>query len=610
VAARSSPFARLREPQAITATAREAAREVLEQLRAEAEEDQARLEEREAVQRATRVPLLEWTREIPTPQHGPLRFGDFPFQVEFYGTRATHDRELAVRKCTQAGFSEWAIRVALFHADRGRTAMYVMPDDAHLKDFSNMRIKPVLRASPYLQGRILDDAVDNVGLKQIGLGWVAFRGARSPTALMSVPADALILDEYDQLQPENLGEAEQRVTGPLSAGIIRRLGVPTLPGWGIDRIWSDGDQCAWTVRCGECEEWNRLEGSEGWQANVDQTRAIVVCRRCREPLDVRRNGEWVPRHPERSVRTYTIPKYAIYGVNIADIVARSKRTRPIDVEKFHRNDLGEPYTPADARLSREAILACVRRELVVLEGLTSARLVTLGADAKGRGTLHVTIREHLDEFRRRMVWVGTVDSFTRLGELMDLYGVNMAAVDRAPEWQQAHAFCNRFPGRAYAVGFLTGKHARNIAKLDVPMIVKDDERSASVRRVQAIDTMLAEYRRQWVLLPPLEALPDEFPRHLQALVRVVEEHPDETGRKQVFYRSIGPDDFALADVYNVMAAELWFRQAGIEAVQFEAEHPQPHDDAIEYTRARLAEGDADEYREGFGGVDDFGPDLG
>jgi hypothetical protein len=360
---------------------------------------------------------------------------------------------------------------------------------------------------------------------------------------------------------------------------------------------------------GACDEWNRLEGVAGVaQRTSTSDRAIVVCRGCRRPLDVRRGGQWVARHPEASVRTYTLPKYAIFGVDVRGIVQRSKATRPIDVEKFHRNDLGEAFTPAEGRLSREAILACVRHDLAPLEGLTTVNLVTMGVDAKGRGTLHYVIREHLNEYSTRLVAAGTVESFTAVGELMDLFGVNMCGIAEMPEWQQAHAFCDRFPGRAYAVGYLTGKDARNAAKLDVPMQASDEERKAYARRVQVLDTVLTHYRRQWALIPPLETLPADFADHLQAIIRASEE--DEFGAKKVFYRSIAPDDYVHAEAHCVMATELFYRQRGLEAVLLEQQQPTAHDDAIDYVGSRLSSDDADDYREGFGGLDEFGPDLG
>ena len=615
----------MRPPDTITVRPREAAAAALEQYRAEREHEQAIAEQRAVVERDGRRSLRDWTEDVPTARNGRLRFEDFTFQEELYGVAATHDREMVIQKCTQGGFSEWAVRWTLFHADRGRTAMYVMPEQESLKAFSNMRIKPVFRNSGYLRGRTADDAVDNVTLKQVGLGWVAFRGSNAETGLMSVDADVLVLDENDKLVQENIGEAEQRVTGPLSAGLIRRLGVPTDDGWGIAKHYNESDQRVWTVRCDECGTQNPLHGREGWDANVDKVRARVICRRCREPIDVRR-GQWIARFHGREVAGFHMPKYAIFGVNIAGIVERSKKRRPLDVEKFHRNDLGIGYTAADARLSIDALRACVRPDLPVLQGLTTSRLVTMGVDAKGRGVLHVTISEHIDEYRKAKRAVLLLEdgadgtAWNQLVAVMGRFGVNMAVVDHMPEWQQAASFCNRFPGRAYALSFLTGKGARHAAKLDVPMKVEEDERRVLVRRTQVLDTMLTNFRQQFVLLPDLDKLPDEYGPHLQALTRTKEEKP--AGELDVFYKSVGPDDFGMAEAYDVVATELWYRQRGIEMVQFATGQAQPTNDAIDFVAGQsipealrppdpdeYRAGGDDEYRPGFGGEDGWGTDL-
>jgi hypothetical protein len=599
MAVRPSPFARLREPDAITAPPRELAREALSKLQ------QGQKEQQEA-KKVTRRTFRSWSEQVPEAKAGPLNFRDFAFQRELYEEAVVNAREVRVKKCTQGGFSAWAVRVALYHADiRGRTSLYVFPKDRHLRDFSNMRIRPVVRKSEYLRTRLAVDSIDNVGLKQIGLGFIAFRGSESEDGLDSVDADVLILDEYDTLDQGNIGSAEQRVTAPGAAGLIFRLGVPSVPEWGISKLYDSSDQRVWTVRCDECREWNPLQGNDGFRTNVDQERLLVVCHRCREPLDVRK-GEWVAIYPDRDVRGYHLPKYAIYGVDLAGIVERSKDRRPLYVARFHNKDLGEDYSPKEGRLSREQLVACSRRDLHLVQGITTANLVTMGVDVKSTGNLHVTISEHVDEYRKRHLFIGVVDGFSELDPLMDRYGINMAGIDYMPEWQQAAAFVNRFPGRAYRVGFLTGKAARQAAKLDVPMQVDDDERLALVRRTQILDATLDLYRRQWVMIPDLDELPEEYPSQMGAVLRVNEE--DDTGKMNVFYRSTGDDDFALSACYDVMATELWYRQRGLEAVLL-AQQPTATADAIGYTASGLADTDSgsDEvYRPGFADRDEFG----
>jgi len=172
---------------------------------------------------------------------------------------------------------------------------------------------------------------------------------------------------------------------------------------------------------------------------------------------------------------------------------------------------------------------------------------------------------------------------------MEHFGVGMAAIDHLPEGRLAHAFAERFPGRVYLVAYNTAEHPRGP---DTPN-VKPDERFATVRRLEAIDKMTDLIRAQCNLLP-LD-LPDEYFDHLQALVRTSEQ--DEFGKQRVFYRAIGDDDYAQAEVYDVLATELWLHQQYVaHAMREEFTTLEEH---IDFRRSDLASYDEDfEYSPG------------
>src|SRR5882724_11296838 len=142
-----------------------------------------------------RVAFLPWNEQIPVPGIGPLDFEMFPYQREWYSDEQVYAKILSMMKGTQTGASEWLMRWTIFFPDtRGDKALYVFPAQRQLRDFSDQRTKPLIEGSPYLKSRIPSGYIDNKLLKQIGFGFVNFRGSRNPSDLDSIPAGEVAFD--------------------------------------------------------------------------------------------------------------------------------------------------------------------------------------------------------------------------------------------------------------------------------------------------------------------------------------------------------------------------------------------------------------------------------
>lgn len=531
---------------------------------------------------SSRLGIREWVDRVPE-QRGPLDLVRYAFQIEpLYSEAATTDREQVHMKSTQCGWSTGAIRQALFWADvYAWSVLYTFPTDTELADFSRKRIKPIIRASEHLRGRMLSDQVDNVGQKQIGQGWISFRGLQRPVD--SIDVDAILIDEYDTSDQAVITDTEYRLSGAESADIIRRIGVPSIPGFGIDMHYENSDQRVWVVRCGACNHWNALKGYEAFCQNVDVGVVALVCAECRRPIDVRL-GEWVAKYPDRPVRGYHAPKLLVPGRKVLErLIRNSRRTRPDEVEAFHRRDMGEAYAPAEGRLSLEAVRACVRPELRPEQAVVSHNLRTMGVDVASARACNVTIEESLDDEHAigRKVFVGTVggtanEVFRELCRLMEVFGVHMCCIDNEPDGMFSRAFAARFPGRVYRADFFTpAPGARKEADV---WNVLDDEQFVSLWRTRLYDATFERYRLQRVLLPPLELIDPDFPTHLGNLYRrkvelqaaagrrrgVQATSDMGTGRFRVDYVRTGPEDYAQCEAYNVAAIELYWRRVGRE----------------------------------------------
>lgn len=543
------------------------------------------IEARLAARRGTSIGFMDWALKVPEPKAGRLNFEAFPFQIEMY-SEGVHDKEAVVMKATQVGMSAFSTRWAMYHADtRGRTGLYVFPTKGDMNDFSSLRIKPMIEGSPYLKARQRPDDPDNKGMKGVGLGMVVFRGSESKTGLDSVDCDHIVFDEYDTLEHKNIPDAEMRVSSPLSPGLIRRIGVPSVPDWGIHKLYADSDQRRWMVKCHACNHWQALDFFE----NVDFETATRVCSKCHKSIegDIAA-GRWVAEYPDSGrPRGYHVTRLIAPGADIRDVIVKSKKRNPSEKTVFFNKHLGIPFVPEEGRLSKEAIAAAQSRGggYVMAPGYTGANLVTMGIDVADVRAMSVRISEHIDDERKRALWIGEVERFFEyeagegpsLESLMNRFGVHMAAIDHEPSGRTARAFAEKFRGLVYVVAYSGTTAQPEVLKVD------DDMMTATIKRTQAIDATFELIRQQKNLLP-LD-LPEGYVEQMGSLVRFAEQ--DEVGKKKTVYRKMGPaDDYAHAEVFDVIAGELWLHRQVKSAL--ESEEDTSVDEMVEgFERSRL-----------------------
>jgi len=548
------------------------------------------------VRAGVRTPFFTWAMRVPEPKTGRLDFKRFPYQVELYKDGAD-TKEVVIMKATQVGVSAYLARWVMYWADvQSVTALYVFPKLKQMYDFADARVRASIMESEYLMTRIPMSFVQNKGLKQIGGGFVYFRGSESKADLDSVDADVLALDEYDTLTHAHIPDAERRLSGS-TLGLIRRVGVPSIPNWGIDKLFAESDQRNWMVRCEACNEWQPIT----FEDNLDPDKLLIVCRKCRKALDVA-IGEWVATFPDRDARGYHMPRLIVPDTNLKAIYQASLSINPSERTVFFNKDLALAYAPEEGRLSDAAIQAAQSAGggYTLASSYTGSNLVTMGVDVASVRALNVRISEWMDNGTKRALFIGKVDTFDGLSLLMERFAVKMAAIDHLPEGRLSRSFAEKFPGRVYLVCYDTTRSPRDTEVLKV----NEDARLATVRRVEAIDATFEQIRLQLNQLP--EDLPDGYVKQLQSLVRVAEK--DEVGRTSVSYRSTGEDDYAHAEVYDLVASELWrFRTASDHLM---SEKFTPLDEMMEFQRADLSSVDDNvDYSPGLENNDDLGGGL-
>jgi hypothetical protein len=420
-----------------------------------------------------------------------------------------------------------------------------------------------------------------------------FRGSEAISGLESIDADHMVFDEYDLLEKDNLPAAERRTSGSLY-GYKRRLGWPSVPMYGIDALYEASDQRVWMVKC-PCGEWQDLD----FFRNVDQATGKRVCRNpdCRKELDVAR-GEWVATFPDQQrMRGYHVTQMLVPGKSMRDLIRASKGRTPAQRQSFMNRDLGLAWAPEEGRLSDAAYAAAVAAGggyaaatgLHEVTASASTGLRTMGVDVATTRNLNVRISEHLEGEKKRALFIGEVSSFAEVEELWQRFDCQMGAIDHLPEGRLARAWAERHPGQIYLIALTDSAGAKK-----EPWNVDDDLLFASVNRTVALDAMFEQIRAQQNLLPV--NAPEGYKEGLQAPNRLtVTDETGIVGKKaqqtpkglRVFYRSSGPDDYAMCEVFDVCATELWWRRQLVD--EAERETFGVLDDELEFERSHLSD---------------------
>jgi hypothetical protein len=477
-------------------------------------------------------------------------------------------QHICVIKPAQRGISEWAITYAAFALDVGAklwaekpglNVAYVFPTAEALRDFSKERFSGLRKESAYL-GSLFVDAVEfnGVTFKQIGDSYLYLRGGWSEAQLLSFPADVLILDEFDRMDPRTIALARRR----LNASVIGReldLSTPTIPGKGIHAVYLESDQRVYAQPCPKCSvenvyEFHRdvvVDGEpfdvyQRWTRNaVARGTASLRCPACKADLPDQARlavGTWEAQEPEASrIHGYAIPPLAFPFASLQRLAVNAVADTPAEQLEFYRSDLGVPYTPEGAQITE----AMVRQmaSMPVPEGERSR--ITMGVDVGAR--FHV--RVSADILGKRVVlFMGSVATWEELTNLLRLYSVRSCVIDALPELHAAEGWANLHPGRVLRAFYPTP-----LALPGMLFRVKALERIIQINRTMAMDSVYSTFAQQREVWPEQIANDPEVIAHFTAPTRVVT--ADEHGQETPHWVHSRPDHLFHAMVYDRVAME-------------------------------------------------------
>lgn len=512
------------------------------------------------------LPLLLWTSIHRLYIDSKTRFtlDDHIYLRDIYNDIS---REIVVKKAAQLGLSEWLVSYALHACDeRGADVMYIMPTDSDVSDFSQSRFGPALEASEYLSSIVVGgDAsggklrgADKVSLKRIRQSFLYLRGGRvqidargvaKARQLKSVPIDAIIFDEVDEMDA-SAQEIGRKRLGHSTIAEVRSISTPTYPGVGIDVLWANSDQREWLTPCSACGHWQQitihhivtafdeLERPVSWHGQAED-RAFAACEKCGRELNRLAPGRWVPRYPGREVVGYHPTKFASSITDLLQIVRNLSTTDKTKRREAYNQDLGETYVPRGGQLTDEILNECHRP---YGQGPRPGVSLYAGADV---GTLiHVVIRtgKHPERGETELVFAGAVESFEELGRLMKRFKVRNLVIDALPETRK----CRELQG-GFDTGVVWLAYYADDTKWSESANWNENEGIVTLDRTRSLDEMYSDFYDVKSLLPGDAKDIEDYYDHLKAPVRVLEEKHD---RVQVArYVESSADHYAHAENY-------------------------------------------------------------
>jgi len=492
-------------------------------------------------------PLWEWvTRESIMLDGRQFSYKKHEYLIEPY--KDMHPWQVEM-KATQLGLTSKALLRTVYGCRYGdyRGILYLFPSRTDVTDLSKTRLNPLIEDNPDTIGQWIAET-DSANVKKIWNSYLYLRGMKSRVGLKSVPIDFAIFDELDEAPQNAVDMAMERMAHSDIAHVMF-LSNPTLPDYGIDKLFQETDQQYWLLKCEKCNEYNNLVETFPDCLRSYRGKVYRACIKCGGELNPA-IGEWVAKRPsitEKRGRQYS-QLYSQSKANSPEAILHKFNTTN-NLTDFYNLKLGLPYVDAANRLSIQEVLDCC--ENYGIES-SSNEGTYMGVDQGAQ--LHVVIGKR-GEPKDKIIYVGKLignneddktdySGWKELEELMKRFKVMRCVIDALPNTKNARIFSERFWGKVFLCYY--NEHQRgNYRWNEKDMVVY-------ANRTESLDASHREIVEQNVVLPRKSDTILEFAEHMHNVAKRIETD-DESGSSRYVYVKLGDDHYRHAYNYECMA---------------------------------------------------------
>lgn len=424
--------------------------------------------------------------------------------------------------------------------------LYLFPTQLDVQDFSRGRLNPVIVDNECISKFVENDAQET---KRIGRAMFYLRGAKSTakveglketsSQLKSIPVDAVVFDEADEMSPAMIDLALER----MSHSKVQKetyLSTPTIPDWGVDKLFKQSDQRYWYLRCSKCNGETCLELTFPDCLHIRPDKTVIrLCQKCRDRELDPQIGRWIPLYPNVEFTGWRISQLNSAYVDPGTILYKYLDPPMGNIGEIYNSKLAQAYVSAENRLTKAQVLAlCTDRPMAE----NDPGPCYMGIDPGH--TIHCVIGKRSPHRAGDIIFIGELKTFEELYGLIKRFNVTRAVIDELPETHEIRKLCRAFPGKMYRCHY-------SETHLD-QYKWNDAEQRVVVNRTESLDASHHEIDREMITLPKLSPLLETFAYHCQNISRVLK-HDVETNSKIFRYLSTGADHYRHAFNYECIA---------------------------------------------------------
>ncbi len=487
-------------------------------------------------------------------------------------------RYVAVMKGTQARITTAFMLRSIHCLVTGiypQGVIYYFPSRDAVEDFSKTRFTPLISDNPCIRKHL--KSTDSVFVKKVGKAFLTLKGAtatknikgrkKDSTAVRSTPADEIIRDERDLFDEAIVAMMPDRL---LNSKFKREvdLGSPTIPDFGISKVFYLGSQKNMMHKCEHCGGYTCLV--DEWPNCIKYKRATThekfipyfACIKCKKEINPLA-GEFVSKHPGREIKSYHVPHLITPNCELPLVMSRWEETQE-DGSKlgtFYNSILGLPHIDTEARLTDTDVFACCGND--VMRTSLSINQTAMGVDI-GKQYHTILIGEKVDEKRAKVIYACRVKGFDAVYDVSRKYNVKSAVICIRPYEEEFNKFREKYSKKMRIFG-----SQYNPSYKQIPYMKVDEKAGVyTLHRTQAFDRSHAWIRNRQIEFPRRCDEMNEVAKQLCNCAKIIEE--DEiTGDRVYKYLKLGDDHYRSALNYLQIALGDLTHYQGMAAPDFQ-----------------------------------------